>query len=90
MLCADAAGELFFIISSLTVEEWSIYARQNILETKCIEDIAWIVKVNMRLDNHSGSINVMKGLLIDSKVDNNETYMGIYDSSWSCGDEGVE
>ena len=38
----------------------------------------------MKLDNHSGSINVMKGLLIDSKVDNNEAneaYMGIYDSS---------
>ena len=44
----------------------------------------------MKLDNHSGSINVMKGLLIDSKVDNNEAYMGIYDSSCSCGDEGVE
>ena len=32
----------------------------------------------------------MKGLLIESKVDNNEAYMGIYDSSCSCGDEGVE
>ena len=60
------------------------------METKCIGEIAWIVKENMKLDNHSGSINVMKGLLIDSKVDNNETYMGIYDSSCSCGDEGVE
>ena len=36
----------------------------------------------MKLDNHSGLIIVMKGLLIDSKVDNNEAYMGIYDSSW--------
>ena len=28
----------------------------------------------MKLDNHSGSINVMKGLLIESKVDNNEAW----------------